>query len=118
MITAASIEALELIKNGDGLRQKLARNAKRFREGMSKAGFTLAGADHAIIPVMLGDAKIAGQMAAELLNEGIYVIAFSYPVVPQGKARIRTQMSAAHDDAHVDQVIAAFTKIGKKLGIV
>jgi glycine C-acetyltransferase len=118
VITSASVKALELIKGGDALRQKLARNSARFRDGMSKAGFKLAGADHAIIPVMLGDAKIAGQMAAELLNEGIYVIAFSFPVVPQGKARIRTQMSAAHDDAHVDQVIAAFTKVGKKLGII
>lgn len=118
VITSASVKALELIKGGDALRQKLARNSARFRDGMSKAGFKLAGADHAIIPVMLGDAKIAGQMAAELLNEGIYVIAFSFPVVPQGKARIRTQMSAAHDDAHVDQVIAAFTKVGNKLGII
>ncbi len=118
VIASASLTALQLIESGGALRQKLARNAARFRDGMTQAGFTLAGADHAIIPVMFGDAKIAGKMAEELMGEGIYVIAFSYPVVPQGKARIRTQMSAAHDDAHIDRAVAAFTKIGKKLGII
>ncbi len=118
VITATSLKALELIKNGNALREKLQRNAQRFRDGMAKAGFTLVPGQHPIIPVMFGDAKIAKQVAEELMGEGIYVIAFSYPVVPMGKARIRTQMSAAHDDKHIDAAVAAFTKVGKKLGVV
>jgi glycine C-acetyltransferase len=85
---------------------------------MVAAGFELAGAGHPIIPVMLGDAKVAGEMAQRLLAEGLYVIAFSYPVVPQGKARIRTQMSAAHSDADIDMAVAAFTKVGREMGVV
>ena len=85
---------------------------------MSKAGFTLAGADHPIIPVMLGDAKVAAEMAERLLEKGIYVIAFSYPVVPQGQARIRTQMSAAHSPEDVDRCIAAFVETGEEMGLI
>ena len=109
---------LDLVEQGDGLRRQLVRNAERFRAGMSAAGFTLAGNGHPIIPVMLGDAKVAGEMAARLLAEGVYVIAFSYPVVPQGTARIRTQMSAAHTDDDIDVAVAAFTTVGRAMGIV
>jgi glycine C-acetyltransferase len=118
MITATTLTVLDLLEQGDELRVRLDRNARRFREGMTAAGFTLAGAGHPIIPVMLGDAKVAGEMAQRLLGEGLYVIAFSYPVVPQGKARIRTQMSAAHSDADIDLAVAAFTKVGREMGIV
>lgn len=85
---------------------------------MTAAGFTLAGADHAIIPVMLGDAKLAQQFAARLLDEGIYVTGFFYPVVPQGQARIRTQMSAAHTPEQIERAVAAFIKIGKQLNVI
>ena len=85
---------------------------------MSTAGFTLLDGDHPIIPVMLGDAKLAQEMSARLLDEGVYVIGFFFPVVPKGKARIRTQMSAAHSSAQIDQAIAAFTKVGKRLGVI
>jgi glycine C-acetyltransferase len=85
---------------------------------MSEAGFTLAGAGHPIVPVMLGDAKVASEMASRMLARGIYVIGFSFPVVPRGQARIRTQMSAAHSPAHVERAIAAFTEIGREMGIV
>jgi glycine C-acetyltransferase len=85
---------------------------------MERSGFTLAGADHPIIPVMLGDAKIASAMADALLEAGVYVIGFSFPVVPRGEARIRTQMSAAHSEGHVDRAIEAFTKVGRQLGVI
>jgi glycine C-acetyltransferase len=85
---------------------------------MEAAGFTLAGADHPIIPVMLGDARLAGEMADRLLREGIYVVGFSFPVVPRGEARIRTQMSAAHTPDHIDLAIEAFTRVGRELGVV
>jgi glycine C-acetyltransferase len=117
-IAAATLTVLDLVEQGDGLRRQLVRNAERFRAGMSAAGFTLAGNGHPIIPVMLGDAKVAGEMAARLLAEGVYVIAFSYPVVPQGTARIRTQMSAAHTDDDIDVAVAAFTTVGRAMGIV
>lgn len=118
MVAAGSMAALDLVENADDLRAQLWRNAKLFRDKMSVAGFTLAGKDHAIIPVMLGDAKLAGQLASELLAEGIYVIAFSFPVVPQGKARIRTQMSAAHTTEQVERCVEAFVRVGKKLGVI
>lgn len=85
---------------------------------MSAAGFTLAGAGHPIIPVMLGDARVASEMADLLLDEGVYVVGFSFPVVPKGQARIRTQMSAAHSDDHIDKAIEAFTKVGRQLGVI
>lgn len=118
VIAATSIKVLDLLETGGGLRQKLRDNSRYFRTQMQKLGFTLAGADHPIIPVMLGDAKLAKTMADELLKEGIYVIGFSYPVVPEGKARIRVQMSAAHEKAHLDKAIAAFAKVGRKLGVI
>jgi len=118
MITATTLTVLDLLEQGDELRRQLDRNATRFRDGMTAAGFTLAGAGHPIIPVMLGDAKVAGEMAARLLEQGLYVTAFSYPVVPQGKARIRTQMSAAHSDADIDLAVAAFVEVGTDMGVV
>ena len=117
-IAAASVACLDLLEEGDALRAQLRRNQARFREGMKAAGFTLAGAGHAIIPVMLGDAKVAAEMAQRLLARGIYVIGFSFPVVPKGQARIRTQMSAAHTTEHVDRAIAAFTKVGRRMGVI
>ena len=119
-VCGASLEAIDIANSevGDGLRTKLAHNATRFRDGMAKAGFNLLPGEHPIIPVMLGDAKLAQEMAARMLDEGIYVIGFSFPVVPKGAARIRTQMSAAHEDGHIDRAIAAFTKVGKSLGVI
>ncbi|MFZ5469918.1 MAG: glycine C-acetyltransferase [Myxococcota bacterium] len=117
-IAAASIEALDLLEKSGELREKLRKNSAYFRAEMSKAGFRLAGEGHPIIPVMLGDAKLATEMANRLLAEGIYVIGFSYPVVPQGQARIRTQMSAAHEKAHLERAIAAFVKVGRALGVI
>ncbi len=117
-IAAATMTVLDLLANGDDLRRQLEANARHFRDAMGDAGFTLAGDGHPIIPVMLGDAKVAGEMAQRLLEEGLYVVAFSYPVVPQGKARIRTQMSAAHTDADVDFAVAAFVKVGREMGVV
>jgi glycine C-acetyltransferase len=119
-IAAASIKVLALLGSPEGeeLRAALRANAARFRSAMAGLGFTLAGAGHPIIPVMLGDAALAGRMAEELLKEGIYVIGFSFPVVPKGKARIRTQMSAAHSPEQVDRCVAAFGKVGKALGAI
>lgn len=117
-IVAASIKVIDMMSEGQALREKLWRNAVLFREKMTAAGFTLAGADHAIIPVMLGDAKLAQVFAKELLDEGIYVAGFFYPVVPQGQARIRTQMSAAHSEEDILHAVDAFTRIGKKLNII
>ena len=117
-IAHASLEDLRILEESDELRARLNANAAHFRRGMSAAGFNLAGADHAIIPVMIGDASLASQMADELLGEGIYVIGFSFPVVPRGQARIRTQMSAAHTPAQIDQAIAAFAKVGSRLGLI
>lgn len=117
-IVSASIEVLKMLSEGDELRAKLQANSQHFRAKMEQAGFTLAGADHAIIPVMLGDAKLASEMAAEMLKHGIYVIGFSYPVVPQDQARIRTQMSAAHSIEQINQAVEAFTSVGKQLGVI
>lgn len=117
-IVAASIKVIDMMSEGQALREKLWRNAVLFRQKMSAAGFILAGADHAIIPVMLGDAKVAQIFANELLDEGIYVTGFFYPVVPQGQARIRTQMSAAHSEEDILHAVDAFTRIGKKLNII
>lgn len=117
-IVSASLQVLALLKEGDALRQQLRWNSRYFREKMAAAGFTLAGADHAIIPVMIGDAKLAGDFANRLLAEHIYVIGFSFPVVPQGQARIRTQMSAAHTQAQLDRAIDAFIRIGRDMQII
>ena len=118
VIAATSLVALDLLASADQLRSRLADNAARFRAGMEAAGFTLAGADHPIIPVMVGDAALASEMAACLLDEGIYVTGFSYPVVPPGEARIRTQMSAAHSPDDIDRAVTAFAEVGRRLGLV
>ncbi len=117
-IVNASIQVIDLLAEGDDLRKTLKDNAAYFRSNMEAAGFTCGGADHAIIPVMLGDAKVASDMANRLLAEGIYVIGFSFPVVPKGQARIRTQISAAHSKEQLDKAISAFTTIGKEMGVI
>lgn len=118
VIAQTSIKVFDLLSENQDLANKLKQNARYFRDGMSQLGFTLVPGEHAIIPVMLGDATLAGEMAARLLDEGIYVVGFSYPVVPKGKARIRTQMSAAHERVHLDKAIQAFEKVGKQLGVI
>lgn len=117
-IVCASLRVLDMLSEGDGLRQRLWDNARYFRQALSDAGFTLAGADHAIIPVMLGEAKIAQEFARLLQQEGIYVTGFFYPVVPQGQARIRTQISAGHTHQQLERAVEAFTRIGKQLGVI
>ena len=119
-ITAATLRVLELLASEEGaqLRRRVRENGERFRQGMTAAGFTLVPGQHPIVPVMLGDAQLAGQMADALLAQGVYVIGFSYPVVPKGRARIRTQMSAAHTPAQIDQALAAFTEVGLALGAI
>ena len=117
-IVGASLKVFEMIENDTSLRDKLEENTNYFRENMKAAGFDLVGADAAIVPVMLYDAKLSQVMADKLLDEGIYVIGFFYPVVPKGKARIRVQLSAAHEKEHLDKAIAAFTKVGKELKVI
>ena len=117
-VAAAVFKALETLSASTALRDRLERNTTYFREGMTKAGFKLNPGDHPIVPIMLGDAKVAVQMAEAMLAEGVYVIAFSYPVVPKDKARIRVQISAALTIAELDTAIAAFTKEGKKIGVI
>jgi glycine C-acetyltransferase len=118
VIAATSIRVLDLLESGEDLREKLWDNTRFFREEMTKLGFDLQPGEHPIIPVMLGDAKLASDMADRLLAEGVYVIGFSYPVVPMGKARIRTQMSAGHDRSHLEAAVAAFAKVGRELGVI
>lgn len=118
MICVASLAALDLVEASTELRRRLRTNSTRFRAAMEQAGFVLTGADHPIIPVMLGEASVASEMADRLLDEGVYVIGFTYPVVPLGKARIRTQMSAAHTPEQIDQAVAAFTRVGRSMGVV
>jgi glycine C-acetyltransferase len=117
-IAGASLKVFDLIEQGGARRQQLYDNSARFREQMTKLGFTLAGADHPIIPVMLGDAALAQEMAARMLKRGIYVVGFSFPVVPKGQARIRTQMSAAHSAEDIDRAVAAFEAVGRELGVI
>ncbi|WP_213300803.1 glycine C-acetyltransferase [Paraburkholderia sacchari] len=119
-IAAASLSVLELIASEEGaqLRARVQANGAHFRREMSALGFTLVPGEHPIIPVMLGDARVAAQMAEALLHEGVYVIGFSYPVVPKGRARIRTQMSAAHTTEQIDRAVAAFARTGKQLGVI
>jgi glycine C-acetyltransferase len=117
-IVSASIAAIDLAEHGHDLRERLFANAARFRSGMAEKGFTLLPGEHPIIPVMLGEARLAQEMAAQLFEHGIFVTAFSYPVVPKGAARIRTQMSAAHTAADIDAAIVAFAKVGKNLGVI
>ena len=117
-IVGASIKVFEMLSKDTSLRDKLAENTSYFKKGMKAAGFDIIDGDSAIVPVMLYDAKLSQQMADMLLEEGIYVIGFFFPVVPKGKARIRVQLSAAHNRAHLDKAINAFIKIGKKLGVI
>jgi glycine C-acetyltransferase len=118
VIAATSVAALDLLTESGELRTRLQRNAERFRSQMTTAGFRLAGAGHPIIPVMLGDARLASEMAQRLLDHGVYVIGFSFPVVPRDQARIRTQMSAGHSDQDIDQAVAAFVEVGHQLGVL
>lgn len=117
-ITGASIAVLNLLSETTELRDKLERNTQYFRTKMTEAGFDIKPGVHPIVPVMLYDAKLSQEFAARMLEEGIYVIGFYYPVVPQGKARIRVQISAGHEQEHLDKAIAAFTKVGKELGVL
>jgi glycine C-acetyltransferase len=119
-IAAASLEVLELLRSdeGNGLRARVRANGAQFRREMAARGFTLVPGEHPIIPVMLGDAQLASRMADELLREGVYVVGFSYPVVPKGKARIRTQMSAAHTPEQIERAVAAFERVGRALRVI
>lgn len=117
-IAGASIAVLDLLASTTALRDRLMSNATRFRKGVEDAGFKVKEGMTPIVPVMLGDAKLAQDLASQLLEEGIYVIGFSFPVVPKGQARIRVQLSAEHTPEQIDRAVAAFTKIGKKLGIL
>ncbi len=118
VIAAASIKVLDMLEGGNELRQKLTANAEYFRQKMAALGFDLLPGEHPIIPVMLGDAALAKKFADEMLSEGIYVVGFSFPVVPKGQARIRTQMSAAHDFSHIDRAVEAFAKVGRQLKVI
>jgi len=118
VIAATSIRVLDLLESGTALRRRLWDNTHLFRERMTALGFELKPGSHPIIPVMLGDARLAARMAERLLEEGVYVIGFSYPVVPHGEARIRTQMSAGHSAEHLERAVAAFEKVGRELGVI
>ncbi len=118
MIAATSLAAIDVIEASGDLRRRLADNSQHFRAAMTEAGFRLAGAGHPIIPVMIEDARLATEMANLLLDEGIYAIGFSFPVVPQGQARVRIQMSAAHTKEDIDQAVAAFVKVGGQTGLL
>ncbi len=118
VIAATSLKVLDMIRDGDALRKQLNDNTRYFRDAMTAAGFTLLPGEHAIIPVMLGDESLASTMADRLLEKGLYVIGFSFPVVPRGQARIRTQMSAAHTRAQLEQAVAAFIEVGRDLGVI
>ncbi|HWW38785.1 glycine C-acetyltransferase [Pedobacter sp.] len=117
-IAGASVAVLDMLSETTELRDKLESNTQYFRQKMTEAGFDIKEGVHPIVPVMLYDAKLAQEFAAKMLEEGIYVIGFYYPVVPQGKARIRVQLSAGHEKHHLDKAIAAFTKVGKALGVI
>jgi len=117
-VVAAGIEVFAMLAGADELRGQLAQNTRYFRERMAAAGFELRPGTHPIVPVMVHDAALAQRMAAELLDEGIYVVGFFYPVVAKGQARIRTQMSAAHTRAHLDRAIDAFTRVGRRIGLL
>jgi glycine C-acetyltransferase len=117
-IVGASIKVFDMIENDTSLRDRLEANTDYFRQKMEEAGFDLVGADAAIVPVMLYDAKLSQDMADALLKEGIYVIGFFFPVVPRGKARIRVQLSAAHTKEHIDKAVNAFIKVGRELKVI
>ena len=111
MIAATSIQALDILSSSSELLDRLRSNADQFRTAMTGHGFTMPAGEHPIVPIMLGDAKVAKDMADRMLAEGVYVIGFSYPVVPQGQARIRVQLSAAHQPTDIDRAVAAFVKV-------
>ena len=117
-IVGASIAVLDMLSETTALRDKLEYNTRYFRTKMTEAGFDIKPGDHPIVPVMLYDAVLSAQFADKLLQEGIYVIGFFFPVVPKGQARIRVQLSAGHEQEHLDRAIAAFTKVGKELGVI
>jgi glycine C-acetyltransferase len=117
-VVGASLACLELIEEASDRRERLFGNTRRFRQGMAEAGFTVRPGEHPIVPVLLGDARLAQEMAADLLDQGIYVVGFSYPVVPKGEARIRVQLSAAHSGEHVERALAAFATIGRARGVI
>lgn len=117
-ITGATLKVLDLLEESTSLRDKLEANTLRFRAAMIEAGFQIKEGDHPIVPIMLYDARLAQAIAAELFDEGIYVIGFSFPVVPEGEARIRVQLSAGHDSGQVDQAVAAFTRVAEKHGVL
>ena len=117
-IVGAANKVIDLLSSSTELRDKLEANAKQFRSGMEAAGFDLRAGEHAIVPVMLYDAELSQRFANRLLEEGVYVIGFFYPVVPKGLARIRVQLSAAHSSAHIEKAISAFTKVGRELGVI
>ena len=118
VIAAGALRAVDLVAQGDALRDQLHANARFFRAELTRLGFRLVPGEHPIIPVMLGEAGLAVSMAEALLKEGVYVVGFSYPVVPHGQARIRVQMSAAHTKAQLEQAVAAFGKVGRSLGVI
>jgi len=117
-VAGAAIEALAMLTESTELRDRLERNTRSFRDRMSASGFDILQGEHPIVPIMLGDARLAVEMASKVLDEGIYVIGFSFPVVPRGQARIRVQISAAHNDEHIDHAVTAFEKVGRELGVI
>ena len=118
VVAATTVAVLDMLSETTELRDRIERNARTFRERMTAAGFDIRPGEHPIVPIMLGDEAMAHRMADELLEEGIYVIGFSFPVVPKGAARIRVQLSAAHTDQQIDDAIEAFIKVGKRLGVI
>lgn len=117
-VVASGIKVLDLLMASDKYIKLIRNNTTQFRNAMTRAGFTIGGMDHPICPVMLGDAKLASNFADEMLERGIYVIGFSFPVVPKGKARIRVQISAAHTTEEIEQCVSAFVEVGQKLGVI
>jgi glycine C-acetyltransferase len=117
-VVAAGLKALELLSETTALRDRLESNTAFFRTAMTSAGFDIKPGVHPIVPIMLGDARLAHDMARDLLERGIYVIGFSYPVVPKGEARIRVQISAAHEKEHLDKAVQAFTEVGRRHGVI
>ncbi len=117
-IVGATMACIDRLSSTTALRDKLEGNTLRFRKAMTDAGFDIVPGDHPIVPIMLGDARLAAGMADDLLKEGIYVIGFSYPVVPKGQARIRAQLSAAHEPEQIDRAVEAFVAVGRKHGVL
>ena len=117
-LAAGALAALELLSASGDARERLMASTRLLRHGLSEAGFNVPAGEHPIIPIMLGEARLAQEFASDLLNEGVYVVGFSYPVVPEGQARIRIQVSAAHEHSHLEQAFAAFVKVGRARGVI